>query len=207
MRYSLFNSLLALILLTGCKVQYAPLEKATGNADCIKKFVPHFTNQLYTAYIDVTSHHLSGLLYFKAMQDSSVRIIFTSETGVKFFDFGFESDGHFKKYFILPKMDKKIVVNALKKDMELVLMKNITKRVVIFSDSTFIYYRVKADKGYVYYVTLQCQELERIERASKRRTVVVAQMQDYNNGVPSTIKITHQNFRFNILLKKVESVR
>src|SRR4051812_49338359 len=88
---------LTFISTVSCKSSYRHLQQSNANVHCIEQFSPKFSNTLYSAYVDVTTHHFSGLLFFKLMPDSSTRIVFTNEVGVKFFDFAFARDGKFTK--------------------------------------------------------------------------------------------------------------
>ena len=72
-----------------CTNEYKSLPAATGDAACVEKFRPDFTAQLYKANIAVSGKSLSGLLLVKKMPDSSTRLLFSTETGFKFFDFSF----------------------------------------------------------------------------------------------------------------------
>ncbi len=198
-------ALILFLVFTGCKSEYRYLKPAAGDVHCIEKFAPRFENTLYTAYIDVTKHHLSGLLFFKRMPDSSMRVVFTNEMGVKFFDFEFAKDGAFTKHYILSKLDKKVIVKALRNDMELVLLRPELRNAHVLQDSAFHYIVVPTAKGNNYYITdAGCDRLERIEKASKRKAVVTVNMVNYKVGVPDSIGITHNNFKFNIALKRTE---
>ena len=193
-----------LVSFTACTSAYKNLRSADGDVHCIKAFTPKFDNTLYSAYIDVTKHHLSGLLFFKRMPDSSMRIVFTNEMGVKFFDFAFTKDGQFIKYYILHKLDKKAIVKALRNDMRLVLLHPDLSNAKSLKDTTYSYIAVPNHKGNDYYITDHCEKLARIEKASKRKAVVAVQMLDYKNGIPDSINIQHKNFKFTIALKRVE---
>lgn len=188
--------------LLSCKSYYHNLKPATGDVNCIKAFTPNLTNTLYTAYVDVTKHHFSGILLFKMMPDSSTRIVFTNEMGVKFFDFAFTKNGDFIKYYVLAKMDKKAVVKALRNDLQLVLLHPDLSDARLLKDDTYMYVAVPTAKGNNYYITEQCNKLVRIEKASKRKPVVEVQMPGYTNGTPDSIHIAHKNFTFNIALKR-----
>ena len=205
MRYFRLNSLLLLCFLaTGCRSVYNNLQRGEGDVNCIKAFTPNFTNTLYSAYIDVTKHHFSGILFFKHMPDSSMRIVFTNEMGVKFFDFAFTKDGSFIRYYVLSKMDKKAVVKALQNDLQLVLLHPDLSKASVLKDSAYSYIKVPTKKGNNYYITQGCKKLIRIEKASKRKPVVAVQMLNYKDGIPDSINIEHKNFKFNIALKHTE---
>ena len=89
-------------------------------------------------------------------------------------------------------------------DEELVIMHQDLSQAVLLRDSTYNYTAIPNKKGNDYYITDHCSKLIRIEKASKKKAVVEVQMLDYNNGVPDSISIVHKNFKFNILLKRVE---
>jgi len=209
MRYLRLNKygwlLCACCLLASCSSAYHGLQRSTGEVACIRQFRPQFSNALYSARVDVLQHHLSGLLFFKQMPDSSLRVVFANEMGFKFFDFEFTRDGGFVKHYMLPKMDRKAVVKTLRNDLELVLLRPALQQAYVLQDSRYRYITVPTAKGNNYYITdTACTRLERIEKASRRKPVVKVWMHHYREGVPDTIRIQHQHFKFNISLQRVE---
>lgn len=204
MRYLLLSS--CLFFLPGCSSVYRSMQKTEADASCILKFKPAFTKALYNTKVDVVGKHLSGLLLLKAMPDSSTRLLFSNEMGFKYFDFEFSAAGVFKVYYILPQMDKKAVLTTLRKDFELLLMQhlNMQQAFVLKKDGLF-YYGFPETKGNNYYITdSTCRQLIRLERASRRKPVVIAEMRNYADGMPDTIGISHTTFNFTIGLKKLK---
>lgn len=192
-------------LLSGCSSAYKNLRESPGHAACITQFRPQFANTLYSAQVDVLKHHLSGLLFFKQMPDSSLRVVFANEMGFKFFDFEFTPGGGFVKHYMLPKMDKKAVVKTLRGDFELVLLRPSLENAKVLRDSSYLYIAVPTEKGNNYYITdTACSRLERIEKASRRKPVVKVWLGHYVAGVPDSILISHQGFTFNISLQRVQ---
>jgi hypothetical protein len=203
MRYLLLSS--TLIVFLGCVPAYKQMQAASGNISSLQKFKPAFKVALYNTKVDVVGNHLSGLLIIKKMPDSSVRMVFSNETGFKFFDFEFAANGNFKVYSVIKQMNKKAVLKTLRHDFELILMEHLDSAVLIRTASGLLYYIFPQKKGYSYYITDSTgDKLIRMERASKRKTVVEATMENYSNGVPDTIGITHKTFNFTIGLKKIE---
>lgn len=184
------------------------MQKTSTDINCLQKFAPTFTSTLYNAHIDVTGKHLSGLLIIKKMPDSSTRMVFTNETGFTFFDFEFSKEGNFKVYSIIKQMNKKPVIKTLRKDFELVLMQHLqNKKSYTLTDNKFLYVAFPQTKGYYYYITdSSCMQLIKMERASKSKIAVEAVMQNYMNGIPDTIGISHKNFNFDIGLKRIEKM-
>ncbi|MEI9944612.1 MAG: hypothetical protein WDN26_10385 [Chitinophagaceae bacterium] len=202
----LFLLLSSCLLFLGCTPFYKQLQEAPGPVKGLAKFKPAFTSELYATQVDVVGHHLSGLLLIKKMPDSSTRMVFSNEMGFKFFDFEFSADGKFKVYSVIKQMNKKPVLKTLRKDFELVLMEHMDNNTVsVRTNNGLLYYVFPQSKGYNYYITDSAgNELVRMERASKRKTVVEAIMKDYRNGIPDTIGISHKTFKFTIGLKRIE---
>jgi hypothetical protein len=182
------------------------MQKTDIEKTCLLKFKPAFTSILYSAKIDVTGKHLSGLLLIKKMPDSSSRIVFSNEMGFTFFDFEFTSAGNFNIHSITRQMDKKAVIKTLRKDFELVLMVNLdSNSSYSFKDNSVLYTAFPQTKGTYYYCTdTGCTQLIKMQRASSHKVVVEAIMQNYTNEMPDTIGISHKNFNFDIGLKKLE---
>ena len=183
------------------------MEKTTGDTSCIQKFKPVLGSALYNTKVNVVGKHLSGLVLIKAMPDSSERIVFTNEFGLKFFDFEFSRDSGFRTIYIIQQMDKKAVIKTLRKDFELVLMHHTsTSDAYLLKNGQSYYYAFPQESGVNYYITdSTCSRLLGMERASNRKPVVEAIMENYRNGLPDTIGITHKNFNFTIGLKRIEN--
>lgn len=206
MRCLLLNSVL-LLLLASCGSAYKGLQRTEYDAAaCLQKFRPRIDSPaLYSTQVDILQHHLSGLLYFRPMENGSMRVLFLSEVGMKFFDFEFTKDGDFIKHYMLPKMDKKAVVKTLRKDFDMVLMRRDPSTAETFSMSGLHYVAFRLPKGKIYYITdPACTELVHVENGSRRKPVVEATLRAYRNGVPDSIDIRHHTVKFNISLQRVE---
>jgi hypothetical protein len=138
------------------------------------------------------------------MPDQSIRAVFQSEMGLTFFDFEWAEDGTFRKINVLKKMDKKVVVNALRKDFELLLMNNLdTTQAITYTDGHQLYNRFPDESEFVYVITdSTCSTLSRMERASSRKAKVDVYLSN-TQGVPDSVFIDHQQFKFTISLKRI----
>ena len=203
-RYLLSGS--CLLLLLGCSALYKQMQTTTGDISMLEKFKPAFHVALYKTEVDVVGNHLSGLVLIKKMQDSSTRMVFSNEMGFTFFDFEFTPDKNFKIFSIIKEMNKKAVLKTLRKDFELLLMDGLDMASAsVRTSNGLIYYVFPQTKGFNYYITDSTgAKLVRMERVSKRKTVMQAIMRDYINGMPDTIGISHKTFNFTIGLKRIE---
>lgn len=204
MRYLLLSS--CLFILAGCSSVYKNLQPATGNINDIQKFKPNFNSALYKAEIDVVGRHLSGLLLIKTLPDSSRRVVFSNEMGIKFFDFEFKQNGDFNALYVIKQMNKKPVIKTLKKDFELILLPPPNPKTgYLLKDNYSLYYIFPKQKGSFCYITdLGSNKIKTMEISSPHKPIVHAIMENYTNGMPDTIGITHTNFNFTIGLKKIE---
>ena len=195
-----------LFVLFSCAPVHKQWQPATADITKLQKFKPAFTVALYNTTVDVVGNHLSGLLLIKKMPDSSLRMVFSNEMGFKFFDFEFGVDGKFKVYSIIKQMNKRSVLKTLRKDFELILMERLDSSIAsVKINNSLLYHIFPQSKGFNYYITDSTgNELVRLERASNSKTVVEAIMQNYINGIPDTIGISHKTFDFTIGLKRIE---
>jgi hypothetical protein len=183
------------------------LQPARVDMNSINRFKPFFSVALYKTEVNVMGNYLGGLLLIKKMPDSSTRLLFSNEMGFKFFDFEFSANGDFKVWYILEKMNKKAVIKTLRKDFQLILMEPIdTSNAFAKRDTNKeLYFIYPQTKGFNYYVTDSANNvLIRMHRASRSKPIVTAIANNYNNGLPDTIGITHHNFDFTIGLKRIE---
>lgn len=205
MRFLLLSSLIVVGLLAGCKSEYADLKPVQTDVTCIGKFKPLFQANWYNASVDVIGKHISGLLLFKAMPDSSLRVVFTNEVGITFFDFGFSADGKFKIYQVIKQLDKKAVINLLRKDFELIMMREVGgAELKSFTRNGEIFIARTGKSETDYFITdKDCASLLRIEKASKKKLkTTVTRIGD--EQIPDSVFLKHYTFNMTIALKKLK---
>lgn len=204
MRCLLFSSFLAGLM--SCASDYRNLQVSPPDHGCAEKTVPRqLATSWYNASVDVMGRHLSGLLLVKNMPDSSQRVVFTNEAGITFFDFGFSRQGDFKVYNVIAQLNKKPVIQTLRKDFELVLgvpfRKGYYNRYV-FGDE--IYFGVKQKKETAYFITNKdCASLHRLEWGSARKRKVSVQFPGTGYPDPDQIELLHFTFNMQIKLSRI----
>ena len=205
MRFLLLSSLVAVSLLIGCKSEYADLKPVQADATCIEKFRPPFQTQWYNTSIDVIGKHISGLLLFKAMPDSSLRVVFTNEVGITLLDFGFSNDGKFKVYQVIKLLDKKAVINLLRKDFDLIMMRNLRgANLKSFTRNGEIFMARTGKSETDYFITdKDCASLLRIEKASKKKLKTMV-TRIGGEQIPDSVFLKHYTFNMTIALKKLK---
>ena len=193
------------LLIISCAPALYQGELIQAETKCIEKFKPVFISELYEAKVDVIGKHISGLLLFKTMPDSSTRVVFTNEAGVKFFDFEFSRKG-FRVYQIIRQLNKKPVVKTLQKDFEMILMQWIgSEKPMVYKNGTELRYVFSHDKERDCVITnADCSTLQRLEKTSTRKKKVLVNITAGNSQAPETIVIEHQTFNMKISLKRLQ---
>lgn len=188
---------------------YRRMQKIQADNSCVQKFKPYFDHTLYKTSVDVIGKHLSGILLINKMTDSTTRIVFSSETGFTFFDFGFQAENGFSVYQITSQMNKKALINTLRKDFDLILFRNMeADKYFTLTDSLFLYHAFRQSTGINYYITdNSCSTLVKMQRASDKKPIMEAYMKiNAGNPSPDTIMIRHLNVNFTIKLIKISAL-
>ena len=214
MRYFLYVSLLLLALSCNKKIYRDKQEITLTSSLAATDLRPHFERELYRCVVDgkfgLKKFHMSGLLYIKSFSDTATRVLFQGELGNTFFDFGWDNRDSFRAYKIIDQMNRPALIKTLKKDFELLLVKNIS------NEPSGIYYfnnnpskkfiRFELEKGFVYYLIDRDRKLIGIENADEQRKVVVMDLTpaDALQSLPASISIRHLRAGFTIDLQKIK---
>lgn len=202
----LFFSLPCIFLLS-CASDYHLLKSIEVNAECARKIAPrNIHTSWYKAGIDVTGKHFSGLLLIKNMPDSSIRVVFTTEAGMTWFDFGFSNDCHFTVYTIIKKLNRSPVIQTLRKDFELIL--GIPFRKASFQSwmaGDQVYFGVTQKNETAYFITNKdCGSLQSLEWGTKRKRGVTVLIGGSGYPSPEKLDIIHHRFALQIRLSHFE---
>ncbi|MCX6296560.1 MAG: hypothetical protein NTX97_10930 [Bacteroidetes bacterium] len=111
-------------------------------------FGDNFNSFLFKTNITVYGKDFSGLLVTKQMSPKDYRVIFTTELGMKLFDFEFK-DTAFTLHYCVPQFNKPKLLKVIQKDIETLLMNNLSvKKTVDYIDENELYLLVES--GYQY---------------------------------------------------------
>ncbi len=194
-----------LFLLSACGPSPYAFLKATSPAPaCLSLLKPDFKTVLYNTKVDIVGKHLSGLLLVKKMRDGSARVVFANEMGLTLFDFEF-FENEFRVLYCIKKLNKKVVLRALRKDIGLILQAGFDySNVNWYKSGSAMYFAFPDGNETTYLITdTNCIALHRIEYASKYKQKVIVNLTATQDGLPDSIYIAHQAFEFNIALKQI----
>lgn len=204
MRYLSFS---LLFILSACASDYSRLKPQVNNPECIRLRPVGKLAGWYDASVDVVGKHLSGLVLVKNTDEETTRTVFTNEAGVTFFDFQFGPGNTFAVKSIISSLDRKPVINTLRRDFELMLgipfREGASFETWTTEEELFTGVRQKKDR--VYFITdKECASLRRIESGSKRKRLVTVTFSGSDASLPESVEVKHFTFNMIIQLKKIE---
>ncbi len=166
-------------------------------------FDSSFNKILFKSKIYFYKKYYTGLLFIKQTSVADYRIVFISEIGKKIFDFELNKNNFTVKY-ILPVINKKILIKTLKKDFSLMLLSNISSnKTTEFKNDSLIMYKFKNlyGKNFIYYKN---NNLILLENANKIRKIISISYKNYKNNFPNTINIKHKNIKLRLNLNTIK---
>jgi hypothetical protein len=170
--------------------------------------VPYFSNPemdyVYKANITIYGNELSGIFIAKKINDTTHRIVFTTEFGTKLLDFEI-SETDFKVNSIVEELNRKIVVNTLKTDFRLLLRRNyrITQQYDNPESKVFLAKDTKTN-NYLF-ISKVDNKLNKIVNASKRKERINFFFTSENNIFATKVVIQHHDIKLRIELNYLQT--
>lgn len=163
---------------------------------------PYFSDvskdYVYKAAIEAFGKNFGGIFIVKKLAPNQHRVVFTTEMGNKIFDFSFHGD-EFKINYVLPQLDKKILINILKTDFQVLTTEELRIRKEFKNNSNSLYETSIDSKKYYSHVTEN--ELQQIVRVKNTKEKVEFLFSEINDNIAEHIQVIHQNFKLKITLK------
>lgn len=168
---------------------------------------PYFSDSnkdyIYKASIAVYGRDFGGIFIAKKVNDTLYRAAFTTEFGNKLFDFEITDDS-FRVKYILDELNKKIVVNTLKRDFML-LLKQQHEVVAGYEDDKNSVLKCKDGKRYNYLFTDKATgQLQKLVNATKSKEKTIITYTAKNDILAQNIVIDHKNLQLRIELNYIE---
>ena len=204
-QFLLINCFLAIVLVSCGSVtkNYTP-KKLDKTAVEVPYFSDSKTDYVYKTNISVYGNELSGIFIAKKINDTTHRIVFTTEFGNKLMDFEI-SENDFKVNSIVSELDRKILINTLKEDFRLLLKKQYLIQEQFENESAEIYKSKDGKRDNYIFISKKEQKLEKIVHASKTKEKFTLLFSSENNIFAEKIQIIHQNIKLKIELNYFKS--
>jgi hypothetical protein len=204
-QFLLINCLLAIVLVSCGSVtkNYTPKK-----LDKMSFEVPYFsdskTDYVYKTNITVYGHDMSGIFIAKKINDTTHRVVFTTEFGNKLLDFEI-SEKTFKINSIVSELDRKILINTLKEDFRLLLKKEYLLQEQFENESDNIYKSADGKRDNYLFVSKKEQKLEKVVHSSKTKEKITITFTLENDIFAKKVVILHQNIKLKIELNYFKS--
>ncbi|UWY29315.1 hypothetical protein N4T20_05120 [Flavobacterium sp. TR2] len=204
-QFLLINCFLAIVLISCGSVtkNYTP-KKLDRTSYTVQYFTDSKTDYVYKTNISVYGNELSGIFIAKKINDTTHRIVFTTEFGNKLMDFEI-SETDFKVNSIVSELDRKILINTLKEDFRLLLKREYLIQEQFENASADIYKSADGKRDNYIFISKKDQKLEKIVHSSKTKEKFTLLFNSENNIFAEKIQIIHQNIKLKIELNYFKS--
>jgi len=204
-QFLLINCFLAIVLVSCGSVtkNYTP-KKLDKTSYEVPYFSDSKTDYVYKTNITVYGNEISGIFIAKKINDTTHRIVFTTEFGNKLLDFEI-SDNSFKVNSIVSELDRKILINTLKGDFRLLLKKEYLIQEQFENDSDNIYKSKDGKRDNYLFISKKDHRLEKVVHSSQTKEKFTLTFTSENNIFAEKIQIIHQNIKLKIELNYFKS--
>jgi hypothetical protein len=204
-QFLLINCFLAIVLVSCGSVtkNYTPKKLDRASYE-----VPYFsepkTDYVYKTNITVYGHEMSGIFIAKKINDTTHRVVFTTEFGNKLLDFEI-SEKSFKVNSIVSELDRKILINTLKEDFRLLLKKEYLIQKQFENDADNIYKSADGNRDNYLFISKKEKKLEKVVHSSKTKEKITITFTLENDIFAKKIVILHHNIKLRIELNYFKS--
>jgi hypothetical protein len=203
--FLLINCFLAIVLVSCGSVtkNYTP-KKLDKTSYEVSYFSDSKTDYVYKTNITVYGHEISGIFIAKKINDTTHRVVFTTEFGNKLLDFEI-SEKTYKVNSIVSELDKKILIKTLTEDFRLLLKKDYLLQEQFENESDNIYKSADGDRDNYLFVSKKEHKLEKLVRSSKTKEKITITFTLENDIFAKKVVILHQNIKLRIELNYFKS--
>lgn len=196
-----------LLLIVSCKsYKIQGVEKIESDVKSIQN--SYFSNPeidyVYKAHIEVYGNDLSGIFVVKKINEATHRVVLTTDFGNKLLDFEL-SESDFKVNSIVADLDKKIVINTLKKDFRLLLKNNFSVDEVFENRKETVYKSREGSQSNYVIKSKENNSITELKNTSKTREKVVFKFVPKNVTFAESISIQHYNIQLKIELNQISN--
>lgn len=207
MSRSLLQSFLyscVLLVLVSCKTfQLADAKPVSNSEKTVENlYFSSGEDYVYKCQIDIYKNHVSGILIIKKLNETTHRVALTSDFGNKLIDFEISSED-FKVNYVIPDMDKKMVINFLKNDFQQLLKRQYPVN-ESFENTQFKIYLSKADKKHYYlFFNKENGLLNKLIYTKNQKEKIDFTFEAKKHIFADSINLQHKDFKINIKLFQI----
>lgn len=156
--------------------------------------------QSYVTSVAAYGKYFSGVTYFKNTQDTALRVLFTTHTGLKLLDLQL-SDAGCSTVYAVEQLQNPVILNLLCHDFGLVSsIKENMDASQVFTNQEGASVLVQKGKKDLYYYSNPRQEMVKVVETVPGKKKI--QTESYRDMTDSSVIVKHRNFNFKMTLKK-----
>ncbi|WP_295221376.1 hypothetical protein [uncultured Chryseobacterium sp.] len=157
---------------------------------------------VYKCQMDIYKNHVSGILILKKINETTHRVVLTSDFGNKLIDFEISGDD-FKLNYVLPDLDKKIVINFLKNDFQQLLRQKYPVTESFENETSRIYLSKIDAKTYYLFFNKKNGLLKKIIYTKNNKEKIDFTFEAKKHIFADSINLQHKDFKINIKLFQI----
>ncbi|WP_228458370.1 hypothetical protein [Chryseobacterium hagamense] len=152
--------------------------------------------------MDIYKNHVSGILILKKINETTHRVVLTSDFGNKLIDFEI-SETDFKLNYVLPDMDKKIVINFLKNDFRELLRQQYPVTETFENGNSNIYLSKIDQKEYYLFFNKENKLLKQIVYTKNSKEKIDFTFDAKKHIFADSLNLQHKDYKINIKLFQI----
>ncbi|WP_411811815.1 hypothetical protein ACLB9Y_19425 [Chryseobacterium scophthalmum] len=197
--YSLF-----FLLFLSCKTYKLTDVKPVSNSEKTVENLYFSSNEdyVYKCQMDIYKNHVSGILIIKKIKETTHRVVLTSDFGNKLIDFEV-SENDFKLNYVLPDLDKKIVINFLKSDFQELLRQKYPVNESFENENSKIYLSKIEKKNYYLFFNKENNLLKQIIYTKNNKEKIDFSFDAKKHIFADSLNLQHKDFKINIKLFQI----
>lgn len=207
MRRSLLQSFLyslIFLLFLSCKTYKLTDVKPVSNSEKTVENLYFSSNEdyVYKCQMDIYKNHVSGILIIKKIKETTHRVVLTSDFGNKLIDFEV-SENDFKLNYVLPDLDKKIVINFLKNDFQELLRQKYPVNESFENENSKIYLSKIEKKNYYLFFNKENDLLKQIIYTKNNKEKIDFSFDAKKHIFADSLNLQHKDLKINIKLFQI----
>ncbi|REC74191.1 hypothetical protein DRF60_18110 [Chryseobacterium elymi] len=157
---------------------------------------------VYKCQMDIYKNHVSGILIIKKLNETTHRVAMTSDFGNKLIDFEI-SENDFKLNYVLPDLDKNMVISFLRNDFRELLKRKYPVNESFENDNSKIYLSKTDHKAYYLFFNKENGLLKEIVYTKNNKEKIDFTFEAKKHIFADSLNLQHKDFKINIKLFQI----
>lgn len=157
---------------------------------------------VYKCQMDIYNNHISGIVIIKKINEKTHRLAMTSDFGNKLIDFEI-SDNDFKLNYVLPDLDKKMVINFLRNDFQRLLKREYPVLDSFEDDNSKIYLSKIDNQSYYLFYNKHNSLLKKVVYTKNNKEKINFTFDAKKHIFADSIDLQHKDFNIKIKLFQI----